>query len=820
MAMLDNKKAEFLDLFQEFLNSYPSTEFGRIHTAHYSEESEAAQENLESIIHVSDRGEDVTEQVLTHLLPYAGTKPNQDMGYWISIAWVFNCDVRKKYEPAGWTKPEDWPMVAKAILKFVRRCYENPEDLASACTEFNASPYSKGFQAGTLTPILHALKPGDFILINNKSRRIFNYFAGTSYSQGLDDYPELNRVARSLVNELSKDIHQFAVPDIRDDDLIDMFSHWLVAEKHYNFDRANQIRIWWVNQGTTIDAEKEGGYLWAPTENKTGRSIYHWKTMLEVKEDDIILHYSDGNLRYVGQVLSPAEKFQNPHNTISGEDWVQDGHMIRVEYNELNPPVPLNKFSDKLTNLNIKQGPINSSGRVNQGYLFRLNPDALNIIIKSQPETNWPRFVQDMSPLSYWIFQANPQIYDVDGAVNELTEKTWLVNQYSNQIHAGNKVFIWESGKDGGILAVATVLTEPDYIPEDKEEEKFIKENDGRFEGDRLRVRLKIDHVLPEKLRRDVLAKHPVIGSTEIFRFANATNFKVTEEEARAINNLIFSIPPNPEYPLSQFAEETGFDITTLERWVRAIERKGQAILYGPPGTGKSFVAEHLARHLIGGGDGFWEVVQFHPAYAYEDFIQGIRPQSREDGGLDYPMVAGRFLQFCDKAKSQQGHCVLIIDEINRADLSKVLGELMYLLEYRNRNIPLAGGGSLHIPSNVLIIGTMNTADRSIALVDHALRRRFAFLPLYPDYDILEKYHRNTGYPVDGVIQTLRRLNNQIGDRHYEVGISYFLREDLETEIEDIWRMEIEPYLEEYFFDQPGKVDEFRWDVVGEIIRP
>ena len=282
------------------------------------------------------------------------------------------------------------------------------------------------------------------------------------------------------------------------------------------------------------------------------------------------------------------------------------------------------------------------------------------------------------------------------------------------------------------------------------------------------------------------------------------------------------NFPKISEYPLNQCAQDTGFDLDMLERWARAIERKGQAVLYGPPGTGKTYVAEHLAKHLIGGGDGFSDLVQFHPAYAYEDFIQGIRPLSRDDGGLDYPTVPGRFLEFCEQAESRQGTCVLIIDEINRANLARVFGELMYLLEYRERDIPLAGGETLRIPENVRIIGTMNTADRSIALVDHALRRRFAFLRLQPNYDILSRYHqkRDTGFSTEGLVKVLRRLNEQINDPHYEVGITFFLRENLDEEIEDIWKMEIEPYLEEYFFDQPENVRDFRWEKVQREILP
>jgi len=104
--------------------------------------------------------------------------------------------------------------------------------------------------------------------------------------------------------------------------------------------------------------------------------------------------------------------------------------------------------------------------------------------------------------------------------------------------------------------------------------------------------------------------------------------------EIRKYLDSIEECPGIPEYGLDQMSEDTGFEVEMLRRWVRAIERKGQAIVYGPPGTGKTFVTEHLARHLIGGGDGFAEIVQFHPEYAYEDFIQGIRPRTRSKGGL------------------------------------------------------------------------------------------------------------------------------------------------------------------------------------------
>ena len=275
---------------------------------------------------------------------------------------------------------------------------------------------------------------------------------------------------------------------------------------------------------------------------------------------------------------------------------------------------------------------------------------------------------------------------------------------------------------------------------------------------------------------------------------------------------------PPPEPPtLEQIAADTHLDVSLLETWKRALNRKKQAIFFGPPGTGKTFVAKKLAAHLAGHG-GFFDLVQFHPAYAYEDFMQGLRPQTDEDGNLSYHLVGGRFLDFIERAKNHDadGLCVLIIDEINRANLARVFGELMYLLEYRDENIPLAGGGKLKIPENVRIIGTMNTADRSIALVDHALRRRFAFLKLEPKYDVLSSFHHDkpAADMIPALINTLSKVNKEIGDPNYALGISFFLQKDLETHLATIWQTEIEPYLEEQFFDRLDKVDTFRWDKI------
>lgn len=281
--------------------------------------------------------------------------------------------------------------------------------------------------------------------------------------------------------------------------------------------------------------------------------------------------------------------------------------------------------------------------------------------------------------------------------------------------------------------------------------------------------------------------------------------------------------PYKAPYSIEEMSSQTGHSIESIKQWIDAIQRKKQAIIYGPPGTGKTYIAEHLARHLVSQGSGFVRTIQFHPSYTYEDFMQGIRPEPREGGGLAFPIKPGHFLEFCREARARSPHtCVMIIDEINRANLSKVFGELMYLLEYRERSIPLAAGEQFSIPSNTRIIGTMNTADRSIALVDFALRRRFAFVRLEPQMDLLRRKLSlsNPDFPSDKLIGLLEEMNRAIGDDGFKIGITYFLGPDLMLNIQSIWMNEIEPYIEEYFFERPELADQYRWRAVSGRLAP
>ena len=170
---------------------------------------------------------------MSKLLPYIDTPANRKREFWVSSAGVFMTDARKRLEAAGIVRQEDWSQVALSIFNFVRYCNEKPDQLLQACNNFATSPYSKGFQAGTLTPILNALHPDKFVIFNKKSRLVLNYFMGTSYSQSLIDYPKANSAALILVENLANDLQKMSGGKMLAVDLFDMFSHWLVAVKNY-----------------------------------------------------------------------------------------------------------------------------------------------------------------------------------------------------------------------------------------------------------------------------------------------------------------------------------------------------------------------------------------------------------------------------------------------------------------------------------------------------------------------------------------------------------------------------------------------------------
>ena len=285
---------------------------------------------------------------------------------------------------------------------------------------------------------------------------------------------------------------------------------------------------------------------------------------------------------------------------------------------------------------------------------------------------------------------------------------------------------------------------------------------------------------------------------------------------------------PNPVDPveadMAPLARELHLPVDFLRNIETLLEEKKQVIFQGPPGTGKTFVAQRLARHLAGGdGDERCQLVQFHPSYSYEDFVRGYRPVRLDNGQPGFVLKDGPFLQIARRAEQDpDGQYFLIIDEINRGNLAKVFGELYFLLEYRDTPMKLmyqdGEESRFTMPDNLHIVGTMNTADRSIALVDLALRRRFAFVDFStnkePVRSLLREWLRANGLDaMDWVADVVERANTKLDDRHAAIGPSYFMRRNLDdAAVGRIWEHGVLPYIEEHLFGAHDTLDEFALD--------
>ena len=279
---------------------------------------------------------------------------------------------------------------------------------------------------------------------------------------------------------------------------------------------------------------------------------------------------------------------------------------------------------------------------------------------------------------------------------------------------------------------------------------------------------------------------------------------------------------------LDDLAKELLVRREDLDEILGLLRDKGQVILYGPPGTGKTYLAKKLAEYLAP-EDSQRAFVQFHPSMSYEDFFEGYRPETNEDGSMTYRLTPGPLRAIAGRAgRSSEKLHIMIIDEINRANLPRVLGELLFLLEYRKDTVlPLYRPDEpFHLPENLWLIGTMNTADRSIALVDAAMRRRFHFVPFFPHHGLVEGLlerwldkKRESPWVGKLVAEVNKKLTEALGGPHLQLGHSHFMREGISDpktgKFEMVWKYTVEPFIEEQFFDDPNRIESFR---LGKIL--
>ena len=413
----------------------------------------------------------------------------------------------------------------------------------------------------------------------------------------------------------------------------------------------------------------------------------------------------------------------------------------------------------------------------------------------------------------YWWLNANPKIWSFsDIAIGDVQSYT-LYNENGNKrrifqnfldAKAGDMVIGYESNPVKQVVALGRISAEQDG------EKLFFEKVEG----------------LTSPIDYTTLKGCPELERMEYFQNPQGSLFKLTRGEYDFIldmireENPVATETPSDSYTKNNFLSEVYMTEKRYERLVGVLRNKKNIILQGAPGVGKTFAARRLAWSMLGKkDDNCIEFVQFHQNYSYEDFMMGYKPV--EDG---FELKYGIFYRFCQKAANQPDKdFFFIIDEINRGNMSKIFGELLMLIEkdYRGTKATLAYNGlSFSVPKNLYIIGMMNTADRSLAMIDYALRRRFSFFEMEPGFDsegFIRYQNSLNNDTLNELISKVKDLNREITldkslGKGFCIGHSYFCGRDVCTDewLHSIVDYDILPMLSEYWFDDTSKLQ--RWE--------
>ncbi|MGV8994521.1 MAG: AAA family ATPase [Flavobacterium sp.] len=434
--------------------------------------------------------------------------------------------------------------------------------------------------------------------------------------------------------------------------------------------------------------------------------------------------------------------------------------------------------------------------------------------------------IEITEPINFWWLNANPKIWSISNY------KEGELQTYTTHNEKGNKRRIYkyfEEAKPGDII-IGYESTPTKQIKAIFEVTKGIHNTD---KGEEIEIELVEKLEIP--ISWNELKNNSALQNCEVFINNQGSLFKITEEEYDIIREVIDNKNIISEKLLQHsnikkytFSEDADKPFISEEQFLKSVsllKRKKNIILQGPPGVGKTFIARKLAYEIMKEiKDASIEMVQFHQSYSYEDFIQGLRPTQK--GGFD--IKEGIFYTFCRRALAHpERPFFFIIDEINRGNLSKIFGELMMLIEADKRAEKYAlkltysedEEDRFYVPENLYIIGTMNTADRSLAIVDYALRRRFAFVSLQPDYgENFRSFLTANGLSnslIEHISSSVFKVNEKIKEdinlgEGFQIGHSYFC-DFKTTEDENIWWQEIidfelRPLLEEIWFDELNNV--------------
>ncbi|MGN1353445.1 MAG: AAA family ATPase, partial [Alloprevotella sp.] len=438
---------------------------------------------------------------------------------------------------------------------------------------------------------------------------------------------------------------------------------------------------------------------------------------------------------------------------------------------------------------------------------------AVKTLTDITPNTDYVNALETLfntsTPKRYWWLVANPTIWSMADLAVGSTEQYDLYNENGKQrrvfqnfldAKVGDAVIGYEATPTRQVVALAEISR-----AQNGETIEFVKKE---------ALKNPIDFATIKSI--EGLKEMQFLGNPQ------GSFFRLSEAEYELILDTIRETNPVPVvkkkefYTKDDFLGEVYMDVEAYDSLVGLLMQKKNVILQGAPGVGKTFTAKRLAYSILGQKDDDQiEMVQFHQNFSYEDFIMGYKPT--EEGG--FVLRPGIFFNFCKKAKSNPDkQYFFIIDEINRGNLSKIFGELLMLIEngYRGKEIKLAyTGEDFTVPQNIFIIGMMNTADRSLAMIDYALRRRFSFFEMEPGFssDGFKLYQQSLHDDTfDRVIEAIVSLNNIIANDDslgagFCIGHSYFCNQETVSKVwlQNVINYDIAPMLREYWFDDPQK---------------
>lgn len=683
----------------------------------------------------------------------------------------------------------------------------------------------KGMQSAATSVMLHCLKPYTFPVINSavndtvplfqlagvslvKPRELINYIQNSRQLKKFRDEKCVFRNYRAM--DLKISIYGRSKDIINDDDsnLIDV-------------PQDGKINIWKIshgNDGSFVEGEREKyidqGIITVHRDTGRGQGN-QFENGMKIG-DYFYLCFGNKGIKLLGKIKSEAAQLE-------GKDlgWLARSYEL-IKYS-INPDYQYSAPQKGWTpNYNSTAWcvPRNDYPEFEKNVLLPCFEMRVQELIPDQPT---PVPVVAQGDANYWWLNASPKIWSFSNievgqvveytSINENGHKRKIYKNFEN-VKVGDVVIGYESYPEKAIVAIC----------------KISEGHDGE--------RIKIEKVqnLVNPIKYNLLLAIDDLKNMEYFKTPRGSLFKLTHEEYDAIVDLIEEVESSGQkgsvelYSKADFLNEVFISEQQYDEIAILLKRKNNIILQGAPGVGKTFAGKRLSYSLMGAvDDSRIEMVQFHQNYSYEDFVMGFRPV--EGGGFE--LRNGIFHQFCIKASNDPDRdYYFIIDEINRGNLSKIFGELLMLIENDKRGsrfaVPLTykPDSRFYVPKNIYIIGMMNTADRSLALIDYALRRRFSFIEIEPAFKThsFRKHLVDSGiHPdlIEKIINKLIYLNTQIEadsnlGRGFRIGHSYFCNPSTdENWYQSVIAYEINPLIEEYWFDNEEKAQEYMDYLLG-----